>query len=423
MNKNLISHRICDGVNFNAIKDTRFKTERISVNMFLPLDEKTAAKNAILPFLLSKSCKKYPDLTKLNRRLSELYGATIHCDVSKIGDVQALTISGIFLDDRYALEDDKVSENMTKLICDLIFEPLLVDGTFSKYNIEQEKRQLVELIDSEYNDKRVFAKLRCEQLMCKNERFGISRFGKREEVLALTPEVVYSAWQNALETAKIEIMALGDINIDATAEVFRQAFLNVKRKNVADCETEIVKSADKVSEYKDIMDVSQSKLVLGFRTKFAQNDKEVMATRVMAALYGATPNSKLFLNVREKLSLCYYCSARYDKSKGIMMVQSGVEKENIEKAKLEIIKQLEEIKKGNFQDSELEAIKKSLCNSFRTIGDLLSGLENLYLSQVFDDELFTPEQYVERINAVTKEQVIDAAKATTLDTVYELVSK
>lgn len=412
---------ISNDVNFNVIKDERFKTGRISFSMFLPLEEKTASVYALLPAVLKNSCRKYPDFTSLNKKLADLYGASLFSDISKIGDMQALTISVSFLDDKFALNKENLSSQLTQLLCDVLFDPLIENGTFKDEFVNQEKRQLVELIESEYNDKKILAKIRCEQLMCKDEKFGISRLGGKDSVSKLTPDDVFDAWKTVLKIAKIEIMALGDLDENSALEIFKTAFSKIKRDNVVKFESKIIKKVDKVKEQYDNLDIAQSKLVMGFRTGVALQDEEVMATRIAVALFGATPQSKLFLNVREKLSLCYYCSAKYDRNKGIMIVQSGVEKKNIEKAKTEILNQLEEIKKGNFTDSELDNTKKSLANSYRTIGDFLSGLENFYLSQVFDGEFSSPEQFIEKINTVSREQIINAAKLITLDTIYALV--
>lgn len=415
-------HNVCEGVDVQIIKDDRFKTGRISATIFMPLDDDTVAANAILPFIISDSCAKYPDITSLNRRLNELYGASICADSSKLGEVQALTISTSFLDDRYSLHNENMFAELTDLLCGILFEPHLQNGAFVSEDIEQQRRQLVELIDSEYNDKRILAKIRCEQLMCKNERFGISQYGKKEQVLALTKNDVYDAWQRALKKSRIQFMVLGHSDGEDTLKVLRQYFSRIDRREVPDCHTEVIERASSVTEHCDHMDIAQSKLVMGFRTGIHQGHGNVMAARMMVALFGSTPTSKLFQNVREKLSLCYYCSSRYDRNKGIMVVQSGVEKQNIEKAKAEILNQLDQIRMGNITDEELTSTRLSLANSFRTIGDYLSGLENFYISQVFDDKRLTPEQFVDEINAVTKEQIIDAAKSVSLDTVYTLTS-
>ena len=183
---------------------------------------------------------------------------------------------------------------------------------------------------------------------------------------------------------------------------------------------QIVPAPAKVKEVAEQLPVQQAKLVLGFRTSIAEPSDEVMAARVMTALFGGTPTSKLFLNVREKLSLCYYCAARYDRQKGVLLVESGIERPNKEKAQAEILRQLDDLKQGKFTDEELAATILSVQNSFRTVSDSQFGLGNWYESQLFDRRFQSPEEAAESAGRVTRDQVIAAAKTVTLDTVYLL---
>ena len=412
---------ICDGVNFRSIRDTKFKTMRISAHLIVPMSRQTAAENALLPFLLSRASREYPDFTKLGQRLAELYGASLNADVQKLGDLQVLSLSASGIADRYALEGEAISGELAKLLCSILFDPPLVDGLFPEDGFEQEKRQTMELIDSEYSDKRTYARQRCEAIMCADEPYGVNRYGGKEDIARVERPALTAAWKRLLDTAKIELMVLGDCDPAPVYEGFRAAFETLGSRKTADCTTKVVRSAEKINTVTEKMDVAQGKLVMGFRTGTATPDEEVPATRLMAALFGGTPNSKLFLNVREKLSLCYYCSASYNSMKGIMLVQSGVEVKNMERAKEEILRQLDEVKQGNFDESEVEAAKMSLCNSYRTLSDSLGGLENWYLSQTFASHSQQPEEAAAQINAVTRQEIIDAANRGTLDTVYCLV--
>ena len=409
---------VCSGVNFRSIRDDRFKTVRLSVNFMWPLTVKTVSPNAVLPFLLTRASRKYPDFTLLNEHLAELYGAVLDADVEKLGDVQVLSVSASGIADRYALDGESVSKELSMLLCSMIFDPLLDSGSFPEVGVEQEKRQMCEMIDSEFNDKRLYAKLRCEQLMCSEEPFGIDRCGTKQEIQNLRREDLTQVWSDLIHRARVEIMILGDCNPSAVYDDFYAAFQNLGRTSAIDCPTKIIPSADKVRKTEDKVDVAQSKLVLGFRTGCAEPDESVPAVKLMNAMYGGTPNSKLFLNVREKLSLCYYCSSQFNPVKGILFVQSGVETANIEKAQKEILAQFEEMKSGNFTDEEIQAAKLSLSNSYRTLSDSLDGLEGWYLSQTFSHQIRRPDEEAALVNAVTREEIIEAAKKVTLDTIY-----
>ncbi len=414
---------VCEGVGFRSIYDSRFKTVRMSVNFMWPLSEKVVSKNAILPFLLTRASRKYPDFTALNAHLSELYGAVLDADVEKLGDVQVLSVSASGLADRYALEGERVSSELSRLLCSMIFDPPFEEGFFPQFGFEQEQRQMCEMIDSEFNDKRTYARLRCEEIMCGREPYGIQRCGTKKAVTDLRREDLTQTWNDLIHHAKVEIMVLGDCDPAPVYNDFYAAFKNLGRTQTVACPTGTIAMASAPHRTEETMEVVQSKLVLGFRTGCAEPDAGVPAVKLMNAVYGGTPNSKLFLNVREKLSLCYYCSSLFIPTKGILLVQSGVETKNIERAESEILAQLEEIKKGNFTEEDLNAAKLSLCNSYHTLSDSTDALEGWYLSRTFSDPLRTPEAEAELVNAVTAAQVAEAAGKVTLDTVYCLKGK
>ena len=411
---------VCDGVNFRSIRDSRFKTVRMSIHFFRPLECKSASVNAILPFLLTRACKKYPDYTKLNEHLAELYGAEIDADVQKLGDAQVLSVSVTGLADRYALNGEQISSELSHLLCSMLFEPPFQDGMFPEDGFEQEKRQMIETLDSEFNDKRLYALRRCEAIMCADEPYGIGRYGTKEEIRSMKRESLNEAWLRLIHGSKAEILILGDCDPEPVYRDFSAAFQNLGRARADECPTAVKKLVEKPNDVTEKTDVAQSKLVMGFRAGCAEPEKTVPAMKLMSALYGGTPNSKLFLNVREKMSLCYYCSSVFNPVKGILSVQSGVEPDHIESARTEILAQLDEVKKGNFTDDDLKAAKLSLCNSYHTISDSLDSLEGWYLSKTFSDPGRTPEQEAKMITAVTREELISAAQQVTLDTVYRL---
>lgn len=413
---------IANGAFFTGIKDSRFKTMRITANLFVPLSEETASENALLFGVLSRSCKAYPDFTSLSKKLALLYGADLSVSIRKVGDRQMLSLTAAGIDDRYALGGDSVAKELSALLCNTIFEPNLNGEAFVESEVEQERRQLLDIIDSEFNDKRIYTNSQLVKNMCKDEVFGIARYGTVEKIKEVTPSSLYTAWKNLLKTAVFEIMYIGDSSPDRAMNVFKNAFSSVERQP-SELPVQIVRTASEPKHITEEMELSQSKLVMGFRTDCALPDSDVIAERLMCAVLGGTASSKLFCNVREKQSLCYYCSSRYDKSKGILTVDSGVEGENIEKAEEGILKEIEDMKNGVITDFELEAAKKAVINSFNSSNDTVGGIEAWYANQIFDGEYKTIEQLSAEINAVTKEQVVSAAAKLTLDTVYVLKNK
>ncbi|MGN0498489.1 MAG: EF-P 5-aminopentanol modification-associated protein YfmF [Acutalibacteraceae bacterium] len=410
---------LCRGIYLNSVRDDRFKSGRISVNMSVPLKDETAAENALMIQLLGRSCKAYPDYISLNREVSRLYGAALTTDCIKMGDLQTLTLSVSGLDDRYTLDGEVLSEELAQLLCKMLFEPKLEGEAFAAADVEQERRQLLELIEAEANEKRGYAIKQCIRLMCKNDSFGISRIGTYEQVSSVTPQEVYKAWRRVLETAVVNIVVVGELDDEAIGEAFKSEFTKLDRA-VADCTIKPYEFDGELRQSIEAQEVMQSKLVMGFSCKISAGDERADHAKLMTLVLGGTPSSKLFTNVREKESLCYYCAANYNRQKGIILVDSGVEKQNIEKTKTEILNQLEQIKQGNITDFEISAAKLAVGDSAGMVTDSVSGIEKFYSSQLFEKEILSPEQAAEKVNAVTKEQIIEAAKCVELAAVYVL---
>ena len=410
---------ICEGVVFNSIVDHRFRIGRLSVTLLLPLSRETAAANALLSCVLTRSCQKYPDFTSLNRKLNELYGAALYPMVRRIGDFQAITISASGLDDRYALNGESISSEITDLLCSIIFEPNITDGCFSDNDVEQERRQLIENIDAEFNDKRTYAINRCIENMCRDELFSIGKYGSREDVIALTQENIYKAWKNLLENSRVELYMLGNNSPDKALDEFTKYFGGKSRKISGT--TKIISEVGEVKRIIETEEIVQSKLVMGFRSAAPSDIRGRIANSLMSAILGGSPTSKLFMNVREKQSLCYYCASRVDNQKGIMLIDSGVETKNIDKAENAITEQLNSLMHGNITDEEFDSAKKVLKNIYISTLDNLGAMQSWYISGVLGSCLTAPVEEAEIVDEITKDEVIGYANELKLDTVFSLI--
>jgi len=373
--------------------------------------------------VLRRGCKAYPDMTALNRRLKELYGARLDGGVSKRGEVQLISLYCEILSDRYALEGESLTTLGAGLLKSVLFDPALENGCFRAEDVELERRNLADLIDSQLNDKRYYASQRLKEEMCKDENYGVSEFGTREDALAVTPRALYDAWLNMMATARIEAFFVGDGDSAACKLLLTQAFSALVRKSPADCSTQVIKDAGEVKTITERLPVSQAKLGLGFRAGTATPEPDVAAMQLACTVLGGTPQSMLFLNVREKLSLCYYCYSRFERQKGLVFIESGVEEANAESAKEEILRQLGELKAGNFSQEDLGFAALSLENSYRELGDSLSGISGWYLGQAVAGKMRSPAQAAKEVISLTKEQVQKASQKIRLDTVYLLAGE
>ena len=416
----MTTQNIAEKIRFCSVKTDKFKTCRVNISMAMPLD-KNASSRAILPYMFQRRCAKYPDFTSLNRVLDELYGASISAGVMKRGEAQVLTFSLTAVDDRFALDGDKVAFECAELLTEMIFEPLTEGESFPEDIIEQEKRLLVEIIENEQNDKRRYAMLKCEEAMFADEAYGINRFGTVEEVKALTPDVVYAAWREVLEQSTVQITMASSMDSQPVAELIASKFAGINR-NPVEIRTQFVSGLPKPEYVTESMPLKQGKLVMGFRTGMRSEDDMMPAMKVAVDIFGGGTYSKLFSVVREKMSLCYYCSAALFNSKGIVMVQSGIEDVNEEKAKNEIINQLRLTANGEFTDEDFSSSIKSLTDSILGNSDTPEEITAWYASQILRDEMKEPEEYAAEIKNVDKSEVVRAAKTIMLDTVFMLKS-
>lgn len=406
------------------IKNERFKTTLISFNFYLPLNREKVAEYALLPFILTSCSKKYPEFSKLNYKLNKLYGARLDASAEKFGDYQLLKMTVSVINDRFTLDGDSLVKRAADLLLNLIFEPSTENNSFYDNDLSREKRKAIEHIKGEYSEKRIYAKNRLIEEMYKDSVYGVSKCGRVEDVEKITGEGLYRAWEQMLKTAYIRVNVIGSAVPQGLFENISERFNSLSRENaISITASSQTKPCDKVSCITEEQSVNQGKLVMGFSCEMFGNDEESLPMIIMTDLFGGGPYSRLFSNVREKMSLCYYCSASSVRQKGLLTVESGVEPANAEKAEKEILNQLEIVKKGEFEDSLLESSVKSVCDSFKTYEDSLSSLDTWYTLKICNKELYSPQELALEVAKITRDDVIKAAKGVKLHTVYKLLPK
>ncbi len=410
------------GVEGLFIKSSRFKTTLISCNFYLPLEKERVAENALLPFILTTCSKKYPDFSKLNYKLNRLYGASLDASAEKYGDYQLLKIKISVINDRYTLDGESLVKQAAELICGLIFEPSVENGAFLPEDLAREKRKAIEHIKSEYSEKRIYAKKRLIEEMYKSAPYGVAKCGTVDDVEKITGESLYNAWQNMLKTAFVRFNIVGSEMPAGLFDVITERFAELKREDITNCKKSTpTKPNAKPNTVCEEMAVSQGKLVMGFSCELCGNDDNTLPLLVMCDIFGGGPYSRLFSNVREKMSLCYYCSASSIRQKGLLTVESGIETENALSAEKEILNQLNIVKQGEFSDFEFESSLKSICDSLNGYNDSQNGIDNWYTLNVNNDSLYSPEDIAEKVKSITREAVINAATGVKLHTVYKLL--
>ena len=408
------------GAFISWVNEPKFKHNRITLCLVTPIEKETATVNALVPFVLRKGCKSCPDFTALNKKLAEMYGAILDADVAKHGNKQIIELTLITADDRFAIGGESMTETAANLLWDLVFEPNLDEnGLFPEIDLELEREYLIDTIESDLNDKRTYAIGKALDLVFENEPFGIKRYGYVEDAEAITGESLAEAWKNLVKTAKIEVFFSGPGNAEIAEKVFAEKISSLEREPFEDEDFERV-AYSPFKEGEEEMEIAQGKLVMVFRMGAPKTEKEKNAARMLSALYGGTAFSKLFMNVREKMSLCYYADSSFERGSGILLVDCGIEFENREKAQNEIIRQLELVAEGDFTEEEFENTKNAISNSLGSVGDTLYSVENWYLGGIIENNTMTPEEDKKAMESVTREEVMEAAKKAKLAAVFFL---
>lgn len=403
-----------NGVDLYYSKSDKFKTWSAGIYIYRPLNNKEASANALLAKVLQCATSEYPTRAEFSRRLETLYGALIFTGARKYADTHMLVINIKAVCDRFLPK--KISADVLDFAKQVLLSPLVKNYAFDEKIVELEKENLKKQIEAYINEKTSYADKRCIEIMCEGDDYATDVNGTIEEIEKITPESLYRHYLNVLENSKIDIFLNGEADKDLAAEMFSELKSNGKIP-----ETKRFAAEGPIKEVTDKMEVTQGKLVMGFTLPQCDNADRCRAM-VFNAVFGGSAMSKLFNNVREKLSLAYYAGTVLYFSKGIMTARSGIEPEKYEQVKTEILNQLDDIVNGEITDEEMENAISHLVNIYSSLDDSPEATVSVLTGWIVEGESRTPQQIVEEIKKVTKEQVVDFAKGFKLNTVYFLTS-
>lgn len=416
----LIEKQLNNGINLHIDTTDKFKTVTINLYIHNQLAE-DATKYALLPAVLKRgtsSIKTYKEMVKF---LENLYGTTMSASVYKKGERHL---------QQYRLElpqEEYIKENIldegVKFLKDLVFNPFIEGNAFNKNYVLQEKEFHKNLIESRINDKTKYAVDRCYEEMCKEEPFAIYELGKSEDLEVIDEKNLYSYYQNCINTLPIDIYVVGNVDPTYVEDIFRKYFAFQRGQILNIPSPNIYREVKEVKYVTENLEVTQGKLTLGFRTNVPADSEQYFPLLVYSGVLGGGPFSKLFMNVRERASLAYYAYSRLERFKGLMVISCGIEIENYNKAFDIILKQLKEIEEGNISDYELDSTIKALKTSLNSMKDNATSKSDYYLSQKIAGVVLNIDEFIKKVEKVTKEDVMEVAKKIKLDTVYFMTSK
>ena len=442
------------GITLRHYSDKRFKQGRLSIQLVRPMCREEAAMNALLTAVLLRGSENHPDLRSITLRLDELYGAAVGTLARRVGDYQAIGFLCGFMEDRFALEGDVILAPMLTFAAELLRRPALENGVFRTDYVESEKHNLISTIESELNDKRAYASAQMLRRMCRADSFGIPRLGEKEDVAeidavalyrhyrqilrtspieifyvgsapekedvaAIQPKALYEHYQKILRESPIELFYVGSADAEQVAGLAKEMFRGLERRDGSLPGQTPFHDAGGCDET-ETMEVAQGKLCMGFTTPITIGHPDFAAMQVCNAMFGAGMTSKLFMNIREKMSLCYSIGSGYYGSKGILTVSAGIDSDMDTAVRKEVLHQLACCQKGDFTAEELESARQSLISGLQATHDSPGSIEGYYATAALSGLSMTPAEYIRAIEAVTAEQAAAAAGTLTLHTVYFL---
>ncbi len=411
------------GVWLSHLHSDKFKTACLSLNLLAQLKRDSASMNALIPYVLRRGTVQHGDMEAISAKLDELYGVAIEPVVRRIGEIQCFGFYSSIPEDDFLPHGQDVLRESCSLMAEMLIAPATRGGLLLPQYVDSEKEKLLQIIRGRINNKEGYAVSRCVEEMCCYEDFAVSALGSEEGCEAVHYRSLTKHYRKMLQSCPIEIFYCGRSSKNTVVSALTDALMPLPRAEIDyDIGTDVrMNSLEEKPRYvEEVMDVSQGKLCMGFRLGECMEDPDVAAIHVFSAVFGGGTMSKLFANVREKLSLCYYASSSVNIAKGIMLVASGIEFKNFDKAKAEILSQLYAIRAGDISDGELNAAKSGVASDLRSFMDSKGELEGFYLTRAIQGEDYSPTDLALLVEEVTKEQVVKIAESVECDLIYFL---
>ncbi len=421
-----IIERADAGFRFHTVKTDRFKMSRLSFNFILPADAERSPITRLMLATMMRGCEKYPSVVAINKKLDQLYGSTVTWRATSVGSRHTFRISCEVLSDRYRFEGDR--ESIVKGVCEVILEILFAplrdeNDMLSESNFESEKKLAIDAIKAKINDQKAYAAEKCKSLMLEGDPSGISVEGTVEQLEKITLRSVTENIEYFLKNSMLECYYVGSDDVSEVIDLVGERFEKIDRSSVSLLGEEkgfLREDCANLKTLDETMNVSQCRLNVGCTSGVVMKDSDYYAMSLFNEIFGGSSVAKLFMNVRERLSLCYYCYSSYSSATGTLMIGCGIKGENREKAYTEIENQLGQMKRGNFSERDIETAKRTILSGLLQMSDSPSAIEAFKFRRFLADVNESASEVSEKIKAVSKDEIVAVAQKVRIDTVYFL---
>lgn len=413
-----------EGIKIHKIETNQFKTNLYAVFLATPLKRENVTKDALIAAVLRRGTKNIISQDKISKELEEMYGASFDCGIEKTGDNHIIKFYLEALNEEFLPEKEELTQKCINILLDIVTNPFVENNGFKQEYVDGEKENLKQIINGKIDNKARYSLDRCIEEIFKGEPYGLYKYGYVEDLEKITPQNLYEYYKELIKNCKIDIYYSGIFDNDNTEKIIEKRLQenNIEPRNakyVINNEMTEKKQKSETKTVEESMDVTQGKLVLGLQID-DNNKNSRFAASVYNAILGGGANSKLFQNVREKNSLAYTASSSYIRTKNVILVHCGIDIDKYEKALETIKEQIEDMKKGNFTDKDIEDAKKLIISSVKSISAEQDTEITYDYGQELSNEHTTIKDYQQNIEQVKREQIVDIANKININTIYFL---
>ena len=416
---NLETTDIKEGIRLHKIKTNKYKTNLMSVFLTSKLSRDDITKKALILTVLRRGTNNLKTQEEISKKLEELYGASFDCGIDKLGDKHVLKFYVESLNEQYLYQKEDILSQSLNILFDIVFNPLLENGVFKQEYIDEEKQNLRIIIEGQKDNKAAYATQRCIEEMYKEKPYGLYKYGYVEDLEKIDSKNLYEAYLNLIKTCKIDIFVSGDFDEKTLEEKVKsnQQISKLEPRKVEYLNEESESSnTQEENIVRENMQISQGKLNIGLDV--LSDNKS--AVSVYNAILGGGANSKLFQNVREKASLAYSAGSIYIKPKSKIIIKTGIEHKNYDKA-LQIIKeQIDDMKNGKFSDEDIQHAKELIIASFKAMQDEQDSEISFYFGREIQKESKDIDKQIKEVSEVTKQNIVDVANKIKINTIFFL---
>lgn len=409
--------------NLHVIKTNKFKTVTVKVNFKRKLEKQEITMRNMLINMLCESTEEYNSKRLMNIACEDLYELQYGASNYISGKYNIMGFGITFLNEKYT--EQGYTEKSIDFLTNIIFKPNIECKKGIKYFKEENFKQAYDLLKNNIisfeEDPGTYSRVRMQEVMEPDSCISYRGCGYLEDLESIDSKKLYKYYESMINSDIIDIFVIGEVNVSSIKRIIESCFKDLKTLKKPTESHFILPNKKRLipKVYKESKDISQSKLAIGLKIDKMTDFELRYVLNVYSYILGGGPDSKLFKNVREKNSLCYYISSVASPLTSTLIIQAGINASDFKLATSLIKKELSNMRKGKFTDEDIIKAKITYINGLKELEDSSRSLISLYAGMEYLNSNTLEDRFI-YINKVTKADVLKLSKKIHMDTIYLL---